>query len=531
MKATWDLSAAPRPTTACLTRRGGYSETGRPASAGGMMAAARAAPRVMAVRKFWTKMVLSMAQQSGWWSAMMERMAAAMAARHWDWRRAGLLRMTPHAMARLERPARSRMAQPVLRRAGSMARTRVEAAGGRGEVRSAAAGFAAAAAAEIGAEVGLGGRAVVEERGVEVVEVFETAAGDLLIDEAFDGFSVDEFVGAEDGEGVAFAFGAAGAADTVDVVFRVFGDGVIDDVADAGDVEATGGEIGGDDDVEFAVPEACEGEAAVFLGDVAVHDGDFVVFGFTLDAGGEFIGVGLGSGEDHDAFEFGFFEESEEEVLALETIDRVEVVADGGGGGARAADFDFEGVAEGPACEGGDFCGDGGGEEERLAVFGAAGDDAADVGHEAHVEHAVDLIEDEDFDVIELDGALLHVVEQTAGGSDEDIDPFLEPVALGAVADAAVDEETAEAGVAAVFLELFFDLGGEFADWFEDEAADSAWFCEAREDGEGEGGGFSGACLRGTDDVAAAEDDGDGLGLDACGAVVAGVGDAAEDII
>jgi hypothetical protein len=123
------------------------------------------------------------------------------------------------------------------------------------------------------------------------------------------------------------------------------------------------------------------------------------------------------------------------------------------------------------------------------------------------------------------------VVEETAGGSDEDIDPFLEPVALGAVADAAVDEETAETGVAAVFFELFFDLGGEFADWFEDEAADSAWFCEAREDGEGEGGGFSGACLRGTDDVAAAEDDGDGLGLDACGAVVAGVGDAAEDII
>ena len=482
MKATWALSAAPRPTTACLTRRGGYSQTGRPASAGGMMAAARAAPRVMAVRKFWTKMVLSMAQQSGWWSAMTARMAAAMAARHWDWRREGLLRMTPHAMARLERPVRSRTAQPVLRRAGSMARTRM-AAGGRAAVRLAAAGFATAAAAEIGAEVGLGGRAVVEERGVEVVEVFETTAGDLLIDEAFDGFGVDEFVGAEDGEGIAFAFGAAGTADAVDVVFGVFGDRVIDDVADAGDVEAAGGEVGGDDDVELAVPEACEGEAAVFLGDVAVHDGDFVVFGFTLDAGGEFIGVGLGSGEDHDAFEFGFFEEGEEEVLALETIDRVEVVADGGGGGARAADFDFEGVAEGPAGEGGDFCGDGGGEEERLAVFRATGDDAADVWHEAHVEHAVDLVEDEDFDVVEFDGALLHVVEQAAGGSDEDIDPFLEPVALSAVADAAVDEETAEAGVAAVFFELFFDLGGEFADRFEDETADSARFCEAREDG------------------------------------------------
>ena len=49
-------------------------------------------------------------------------------------------------------------------------------------------------------------------------------------------------------------------------------------------------------------------------------------------------------------------------------------------------------------------------------------EDAADVVDEAHVEHAVGLVEHEDLDLAQVDGLLLHVVEQAPGRGDEDVD-------------------------------------------------------------------------------------------------------------
>ena len=47
----------------------------------------------------------------------------------------------------------------------------------------------------------------------------------------------------------------------------------------------------------------------------------------------------------------------------------------------------------------------------------------ADVVDEAHVEHPVGLVEDEDLDRAEVDGALADVVEQSAGRGDDDLGP------------------------------------------------------------------------------------------------------------
>jgi hypothetical protein len=81
------------------------------------------------------------------------------------------------------------------------------------------------------------GRGVVEEGGVDVWEIGELLALDLLIDEDLDGFREIEFVGGEDGEGIALSLGATGSADAVDVVLGVFRDAVVDGVGDSGDIE------------------------------------------------------------------------------------------------------------------------------------------------------------------------------------------------------------------------------------------------------------------------------------------------------
>ncbi len=54
--------------------------------------------------------------------------------------------------------------------------------------------------------------------------------------------------------------------------------------------------------------------------------------------------------------------------------------------------------------------------------FGQQLDDPLDVGQEAHVEHPVGLVEDEDLDLAEVGDLLADEVEQAARRGDEDLD-------------------------------------------------------------------------------------------------------------
>ena len=78
---------------------------------------------------------------------------------------------------------------------------------------------------------------------------------------------------------------------------------------------------------------------------------------------------------------------------------------------------------------------------ENSSVWRSSGvirDDPVDDGLEAHVEHPVGLVEDEELDRVERDGAALDQVEQPARRGDEHVRaPGL--LGLGVDADAAVD--------------------------------------------------------------------------------------------
>ena len=74
-------------------------------------------------------------------------------------------------------------------------------------------------------------------------------------DDACEFFDVGEelaLIGADEGPGDAAFTGAGGSADAVDVDFGVFGEVVVDDMADVFNVEAPGGQIGSDEDIEIA---------------------------------------------------------------------------------------------------------------------------------------------------------------------------------------------------------------------------------------------------------------------------------------
>jgi hypothetical protein len=123
---------------------------------------------------------------------------------------------------------------------------------------------------------------------------------------------------------------------------------------------------------------------------------------------------------------------------------------------------------------------------------------------EAHVEHAVGLVEDEDLNVREVKRALAVVVEQPPWRGHEDVDAAAQLVDLWLHADAAEHHHAAELGVLAVGAHAFLDLGGELARRRQDQGADRQLAAGIRHRGLGhqamqhrqhEAGGLAGAGL------------------------------------
>jgi hypothetical protein len=88
----------------------------------------------------------------------------------------------------------------------------------------------------------------------------------------------------------------------------------------------------------------------------------------------------------------------------------------------RAATLHSAGILEQRLGELADLVGEGGREKQVLPDRRQQRDDALDVRHEAHVEHAVGFVQDQHRHLVEHQRLVLHVVEQAAGRGDEDLD-------------------------------------------------------------------------------------------------------------
>ena len=129
------------------------------------------------------------------------------------------------------------------------------------------------------------------------------------------------------------------------------------------------------------------------------------------------------------------------------------------------------GLCRKASVEPGDFRRHGRREEQRLPGEGHELADALDVGDEAHVEHTVGLVDDEDLDAGEQQLAALEEVEQAARRRDQHVGAAHDLGFLVAEGDAADQQRDIELVVDAIFGEALLDLGREFAGGFENERA------------------------------------------------------------
>ena len=167
-----------------------------------------------------------------------------------------------------------------------------------------------------------------------------------------------------------------------------------------------------------------------------------------------------------------------------------------------------------------------GGEEQRLPSERHELADLLDVRDEAHVEHPVGLVDDEDLDAGQQEFAALREVEQAAGRGDQHVGAARDLGFLVAEGDAADQQRDVDLVIDAVAVERLFDLGREFARRLEDQRArhprPGTAGLEPRDHRQGEGGGLARAGLGDTQDVPAFERVGDRLFLDGSRRGVAG---------
>src|SRR5215211_5676770 len=127
-----------------------------------------------------------------------------------------------------------------------------------------------------------------------------------------------------------------------------------------------------------------------------------------------------------------------------------------------------------------------GGEEQGLALLRAGADDPVDGRAEAHVEHAVGLVEDEELEVVEANGAAGHQVLEAAGRGHQDVGALACPDLL-LEADPAVDGGDLEPVDPGEGLGLLDDLGGELTRGGEHERGGAAARLDALDHRDGEG--------------------------------------------
>ena len=294
-------------------------------------------------------------------------------------------------------------------------------------------------------------------------------------------------------------------------------------MADTLDVEPARGNVRCDENVHLAGLEPVEFLEPVRLIHIAVD----LARGKTiaLQALVELAHSGLAIGEDDRGFDMVVFKQPAQRVALLARLyghlERGDVLVRG----RCTADFDPLGIVEELLGQLFDRRRHRCREQHGLTCVGQLRTDELDIGDEAHVEHAIGFVDDQQFAAIEEDLAALEQVHQATRRSDQHVDAIVERLDLIAHLHAANQQRELEIVVLAVFLEILRHLRSEFARRGKDEAArHQRAATAARHDvdhRQHEARGLAGARLGDADDILHHQHRRDRLALDVGGLGIA----------
>ena len=288
-----------------------------------------------------------------------------------------------------------------------------------------------------------------------VVEVGHGHARQPPADRLLDRAQIPFFLRRHQRESRAGHFSARGAADAVDVVLGLHRHVEVDHVAERCHVDAARGDVGRDQHLVAPLLEPFERLRALRLRAVAVDAlNAHLVRRQVLR---ETVGTVLGSREHQRVLHFAL--QQLEQQRRLERLQhRVDRLRDPRRRLRAPLQVDRHRRVQHLLRQLRDRRRHRRAEEQRLPLLRDVPQHAADVGEEAHVEHPIRFVEDEEFDAVQLRVRRAEVIEQAPGGADDNVDAAAEGVLLRPHADAAEDRGAVDRRVDGEVLEVLEDL-------------------------------------------------------------------------
>ena len=179
--------------------------------------------------------------------------------------------------------------------------------------------------------------------------------------------------------------------------------------------------------------------------------------------------------KDDDLGEICIIEQFDQKILLGRLDDMMHPLLDLFDRNRFGGDLDPGRFIEDFGCQLGDLARHGGREQHGLAVFRQHVDDLADIADEAHVEHAVGLIDDQVFALGQLEALLVDQVEQAAGRCDQNVDTAAQRIDLRALRDTAHDDGVAQVEMMAIGLDAVGNLQGKLAGRRQDQCPGRGW--------------------------------------------------------
>ena len=270
--------------------------------------------------------------------------------------------------------------------------------------------------------------------------------------------------------------GTGGASDAVDIGLRHFGQVVVKNMRQFADINATGGDIGRDQNLSLAGLEALEGGDARSLALVAVD-------GRCRDAlfrqvTGDFIRAVLGAAEDQCVLHrrIQVLDEPGQQELLVALLDKIQALVDALDRAGHRVDLDECRVVQDASRQLLDFLRHGRAEHQVLPFCRQFGNYFLDVVDKAHVEHPVGLVQNKNFNVRQIDQTLTDQIVQSARAGDQNFHALLDGFDLRPLTHTAKDDGAAQFQVFAVCSKAFADLERKFPGRGQDEGADGPLF-------------------------------------------------------
>ena len=257
------------------------------------------------------------------------------------------------------------------------------------------------------------------------------------------------------------------AADTMNVGFRLDGQFVIDHVRDAIHVEPAGGNVSRHEGADAAVAEIFQRRRAGTLTLVAVNDGRVDACGQQLL--GDLVCRSLSLHKDDRLVHCRLVEERDKQIIFPGAIDKHHLLLDAFHRRLLGRDGYAHGIHQHRAGQLDNFPRNGCREKKRLALFRQRGDHPPHVVDEAHVQHAIRLIEHEGFDRIEADNVLIHQIQQPARRGHEEVHALVHGLLLSVLPHAPKDDRVRKVQILAVGGDAVADLRGQLAGRRENE--------------------------------------------------------------